>query len=360
MSKKIHLNICYSSEMHERYVLRVPNLTKHARSISWGPCEHGLPSYYAKRTKRFHRCFFGCDRPIGTYQAKMNVGGIVKRAFPESRIVSIYRIPKGSVNHTYDITISKPDKQLILRLFPQDGWKAEKDRFIYNLIAKKTDVKVPEVYALRASRPAYSLLSKIPGSELGHSASKPIKEAGAILAKIHSIKFPKFGWIIGSTIKPSFGSWLEFSIYDFNHKIRNLRMKVSKKLLQEAQMYFKEHQSLLDIRTKPCLIHKDFHNSHILVDHGRVSCVIDVEWAMSGHNELDLAKSLWWMFSGNSRMEAIFMSGYLQHGRVSADFQERRKLYELMIALSSCLFSYEQRNFKWLSHNLKKVRSIVT
>ena len=115
----------------------------------------------------------------------------------------------------------------------------------------------------------------------------------------------------------------------------------------------------MNVKSKPCLLHKDYHSSHIIVNKGRINGVIDLEWAMSGHNELDIAKSCLWMFEKKPRLEWIFLEGYKKYGKISKGFGKRKKLYKLLVLLSSLSFSYECKNKKWCIYNLKKLNGEV-
>ena len=291
------------------------------------------------------------------------VGGVIRKVFPRASVISVKQLKKGCVNKTFEVKINNPKKELILRLFPKEGWKAVKEAYIYDLIAKNTDVPVPVVHLVDTSQnilpKSFTLLSKVQGKELTINNKKLIEKAGEYLAKIHSIQFDKFGWIVGKEIKPAFKKWVDFCEYDLNHKLRNLKKYDGKFYIKKIKKYFDENKHIIDIETEPCLIHKDYHFSHILVDKDRINGIIDVEWAISGHAELDLAKSLMWMFEGNTKLEQIFLKGYQNYGFLDNDFRKRRKLYELLISVSSALFACELNSNKWLRYHTQKLGEIV-
>lgn len=284
----------------------------------------------------------------------------IRKVFPDSNIAAIKRFKKGLVNESYSISISRPKKELVLRVYPKEGWKVEKEAYLYNLIKEKTDVPVPYVYKVDASKKIidkpYAILSKIEGKELSLNKDA-VKEAASYLAKLHSIKFDSFGWIINNQIKPKFRTWPDFILYDLNYKIKRTRMP--DQLADKTRKYIKKNQFLLDIKTKPCLLHKDYHKSHILVKDGRISGIIDFEWSIAGHNELDIVKSLLWMFNKNRKLEKIFLDGYKRYGAISNEFGERRELYELINYLSALNFACQLKSKKWYSYNLKKIKEIL-
>jgi len=280
----------------------------------------------------------------------VEVGGIIKRIYPTSSLISIKKFPKGLINKTYEIKID--DKSLVLRIYPKDFWKIKKEKYLYNLIKEKTGVPVPDVIATGKN---YILLSKIEGNELSLTNKILIKKAGELLAKIHSIKFPYHGWIVGNEIKPRFKNWLDFINYDLNSKFKKIPPKYNN-LKNKVRNIINSNKSLLLIKSKPCLLHKDYHSSHIIVDKNDINGIIDLEWAMSGHNEMDLAKSCLWMFDNKPQLEKIFLQGYKRYGEISKDFNKRKEIYKILNLLSSLSFSYDCKNKRWCTYNLKKLQ----
>lgn len=294
---------------------------------------------------------------------------IIGRVFPKAKVVSIREFKKGMMNRTYDVKLS--DKNVVLRIYPRESWKAVKEQYLYNLLSKKTKVPVPEVYKIDTSKRiipfAYSILSKVEGKELGKIYKKTknkklIRDAAIYLAKIHSIKFSKFGWIVGKEVKPKFSKWKDYFAYGLEHKLDKIRKisKVPKKLITETKNYVEQNQELLNIKSKPCLIHKDYHFSHIIADEKKINGIIDFEWAIAGHNELDLIKSEWWMFEKLPEIRSIFHKAYKQAGGViSKKFEQRKKLYELQILIGMISLSHKRKSKYWFDYNLKSAKKIL-
>ena len=260
------------------------------------------------------------------------------------------RLGKGCINISYEVEDS------IFRFFPRDGWKAKKEKYLYSLIKRKTSLPIPKVHKVGKD---YIILSKIKGKGISLKNKKLIEKAGEYLAKLHKIKFNQFGWIIGDKIKPSFSRWADFLEYDLKHKIDKADKIIPKELLCKISVYFDKNKKLLNINSKPCLLHKDYHSSHIIANKGEINGIIDFEWAIAGHNEMDLAKSCLWMFYKDKKFEKIFLNGYKKHNKISKDFAKRRRVYELLILFSSLIFSCDLKSKKWYDYNLKKIKRIL-
>ena len=78
---------------------------------------------------------------------------------------------------------------------------------------------------------------------------------------------------MGKEINPEFSEWKDFIYHDFREKIGKIKNLVSKEFIDTAEGYLVENEKLLEISTKPCLLHKDFHFNHIFVDNNKISGV---------------------------------------------------------------------------------------
>jgi aminoglycoside phosphotransferase (APT) family kinase protein len=302
--------------------------------------------------------------------SKTNAEKAIKKVFPDSKIKTILRLKKGMINENYSIKIKNPNKELILRMYPQEGWKAEKEKYLYNLISSKIKIPVPTVHSIDTSKKIlkknYLLLSRIPGVEMNTAYKRSgnvnlIKEAGSILAKLHSIKLPSYGWIVNTKISPKFSSWKDFIFYDLGKKLAKLSKitSIKKAFINKSLQYIEDNKNLLKISSEPCLLHKDYHSSHIFANSKKITGIIDIEWAIAGHNEMDLIKSCWWMSDECNDIEKPFLQGYKKYGTISKKFSKRRKLYELTLLIGLIGLSYERKHKKWFNYNLKKAKNII-
>ncbi len=280
----------------------------------------------------------------------------VRKHFPTSSVTKVSRYEKGIMNATYKVEMSSPANLVVYRSYRREGWKAAKEQYLYTLIRDRTTVPVPEVLAKGKD---YSILSHVAGRELDVTDSKLVFSAGAMLAKIHSLRMPSFGWIIGNAIEPSFSDWEAFVRFDTEHKLSKLPHSTEHEEIKERIMELLDESSdLLEIEVRPCLVHKDYHASHILVGEGRITGIIDVEWAIAGHHELDLVKSCEWMFT-SSDMEEVFLDGYRSVGSISPEYSNRKKLYRILILLSSLVISYDCNNAERCHENRERLQQLL-
>lgn len=293
---------------------------------------------------------------------------IVRKHLTDSEIASINPYSQGNINKMLEIKLKESNKSLLLRIF-NEPWKARKEVFVYNYIRSHTDIPVPEVYAYDDSKKllpnAYALMSKIDGIALHknyrkYGNKKIFEKAGEVLAKLHSIKFRRYGWIMDKGIKPSFGKWLNFFNYDLKIKLaRACNVREVHKLSPGIINFIDDNISFLDVRSKPCLVHKDYHCSHIITDRNNVTGIIDVEWALAGHNETDFMKMELWAFKDMKETRTSFFKGYKKWGIISKEYNERKKLYELWHLINMVSISYELKNKQYLDYNVKEIRRFL-
>lgn len=293
-----------------------------------------------------------------------NIIQAIKNSFPDHIVQKILLFKKGHVNKTYKITLDNK-KELILRIYEKDDWKAIKEKYIYKLIRKNTQINVPNIYNIDGSKKIipkiYSIFSYIPGIELEkayliNKNKELVKEAAVILKQLHSIKFDRFGWIVGEEINPKFRKWHDFVLYDVDNKLNALKNKIPQKLASDVRIFFEYNESLLNIKEKPCLIHKDYHSSHIIAEKDKINGIIDVEWAIAGHSELDFVKLEMWFLDRYPETKEIFYNAY---SRLSSGFEERKPLYKLLTHVGMLKFAKDMKDKSRFDYSLKSIQDLI-
>ncbi|HEV2126511.1 MAG TPA: phosphotransferase, partial [Chloroflexota bacterium] len=76
--------------------------------------------------------------------------------------------------------------------------------------------------------------------------------------------------------------------------------------VEAAEAYYVAHRTALAYGVGPRLIHGDLHLANVIVDGGRVSGLVDWEWAGGGEPDVDLAHLVRWAwFPAHPAEEAL-------------------------------------------------------
>ena len=215
------------------------------------------------------------------------------------------------------------------------------DQYAYTQLARQQlpvpDVLVHDETHLLTPYDVF-IVTRLPGQSIVTSwrllpeakLNKLIYTAGQHLARVHSCTFPTFGRLR----EPKYASWAAFvrelvEVYLVPARRLNLLSTGMGECLERLLDCALEDLADID---RGSLVHRDFHYGNILHNDGRVSGLIDFEWALSGDpaydftythvRERDIPDS-----------EALFSEGY-QSVRAFDSLHDRRLFwYRLFLTL---------------------------
>jgi Ser/Thr protein kinase RdoA (MazF antagonist) len=174
------------------------------------------------------------------------------------------------------------------------------DQYAYTHLARQ-QLPVPDILVLDETHllTPYDvfIVTRLPGQSLVTSwrllpeaqLNKLIYAAGQHLARVHSCTFPTFGRLR----EPKYASWAAFvremvEIYLVPARQLNLLSpEMDERLERSLDRAMKD---LADI-DRGALVHRDFHYGNVLHNDGRISGLIDFEWALSGDPAYDFMLS---------------------------------------------------------------------
>jgi aminoglycoside phosphotransferase (APT) family kinase protein len=254
---------------------------------------------------------------------------------------------------------------------PHHKFRTEKTA--YDLLRARR-FPVPEALVLDESRTllpyAFLITTRLPGETVYDSWSSLDRrtraqlafEAGRYQGLLHRHTFPAFGGL-SQLADGGFPTW---RAYLEDYVARHVRRARQEQLLDPAtttriEQLLGRFQPLMAAVTTGCLLHRDYQFENVLQQEGKVTGIIDFEWAMSGDPVFDcrLDESL----EECPGSVEPFYAGYAsispltEHHRLKADFyrlllclecvacwgrdpeaadwmpREYRRLYELLAAL---------------------------
>ena len=255
----------------------------------------------------------------------------------------------GSRNESYIV-----NDDLFIRFNTRDAEfrKFGDERVAYELLAQST-VSVPRVVALDETRTIvpydFIVLTRLPGVNIAESKDvltqtqvrELARQAGINLALIHSFAFERFGRLRSL----DFYSWSDYFTdyvrrYERSAQLYGLLDDVTKHRLDSV---LERAQPLIDRVTHGVLVHCDFHYENILHERGKLTGILDFEWAIAGDpaNDLMIAETRQAVLPGS---ETAFVDGYLSIRPLDEQLGRRAEHYRLFLALETMVMHKKDGN----------------
>lgn len=161
-------------------------------------------------------------------------------------------------------------------------------------------------------------------------------EAGEILARMHAIPFQTYGRLYGQ--EQVYGSWREYiQAYFARYAAQALAEQVlDRALIARLERALTRHSGLLASVTEARLIHWDYHFENILQQDGKITGVLDFEWALSGDPAYDLRIEQQWEETCPGSRAALY-AGYRRLRPLPDDLPLRLDLYRMVTHLDFTL-----------------------
>lgn len=261
------------------------------------------------------------------------------------RVRSIEPAARGVRNECYIV-----NGNLVARfntLDPQFA-KFRNERAVYEQLAD-SGLPVPKMLLLDESRSVvpYDLivLTRLPGMNVAESwqelsprqLNNVVGDAGRALAALHRVTFDGFGKLAALADRP-FDSWGDY-LRDY---VQRYLVRAQGHNLIDAsdaarlEKVLDRGRNLFESVTRGALVHSDFHYENVLQDHGKLTGILDFEWALSGDPSYDFIATgvREDMIPGS---EGAFLEGY-ESQRVLDDMHEQRlTVYRLFFHLEDAV-----------------------
>jgi len=306
---------------------------------------------------------------------------VVRTVFNNAEVNTVQMLTGGIVNANFKISLTNPDMQLHLRVYNGENAeaRANKERVIYDLIAKKTNVSIPTIYAVDSSKTVVdkviALQSSLPGINLETVCYElPTNEQGGIalqigecLGQLHTIRFSKFGEGVSEDAIGNDSSWKEFFLRFVSKNINLCESHgtIDNDMASSLRGHIAKWQWLLPGNQPAVLVHNDFHPGNIKIQRNqsgdwKISGVYDFEQAIAGHNEFDFAKPHWAFFEAYPQMREPMLLGYNKVNKLSPLFEKRMdKLYRLAEITDFLVFGTKRDMNSEIARNLLSVEEIL-
>ncbi len=198
----------------------------------------------------------------------------------------------GQVNRVFLI-----DGQVVLRIGAREDALNRLSRETELLRSLENEIPVPKVLAFGQQEGyVYQLQRFVPGKklylvwkDLSPAAQDNIAaELAGYLKRLNDTTFAYFGNT--GDENPPVESWSDFLSNRFQHtldEIKALNIRMVPGFIELAVDYFEAHKSVLQDGA-PVLIHGDLSLVNILVDQGKISAILDFEYALQAPRDYEL------------------------------------------------------------------------
>lgn len=216
--------------------------------------------------------------------------------------------------------------------------------YISSLISSNNIKFFPKVYFYDDSKTiipySYMIMEEIDGITLNKDLDKKIFfDIGKTLAKIHNISVISYGKKPLDDNKLSgheyYKSYFETAIKN----CENIDKDVSDSFRELLKTYY--DREIYDGR-KPVLLHHDFHERNIVIQHGNMIKIIDWDSSRGGIGEYDFIKYKYMnMEKYDSEQIKMFYQGYLVERNIQADVN--LCLYEICWLMRMIVFEHQYK-----------------
>lgn len=261
--------------------------------------------------------------------------------------VELARYQIGKREHDYLvllIELRRPSLDVVIKLAGPEAPLAcpfERTAMLHRLVARCTDIPMPEVLAVDVSYKTwpwrYSIKTHIPGQEWAvvrglmteTERSDAYQQIGQAVARLHTIEFPAFGQLrVDGSVEPA-EPYLAALTAHARAIIKHAHLRDLFFSVLEA------HQGLFcDVRGAS-LCHQDLHQHNILFQYrqGRwhLATILDFDKAWAGHHETDLARLEFWRGMTTNQ----FWEAYRAIHPVEPIYEQRRPIYQFLWCLET-------------------------
>ncbi|MEV8377214.1 aminoglycoside phosphotransferase family protein [Kribbella sp. NPDC056861] len=137
----------------------------------------------------------------------MEIAAMVEQACPGSDIAAIVPRSGGQLSTVFEVR-RYAAAPLIVKLYePEWAWKQAKEVYVYGILQQQLAGSIPEVVHVG---PAFTVLTKLDGVPLSEAEPPDwravYRQLGELLAKIHRIPQPAYGYLTDQVLDPLFGN----------------------------------------------------------------------------------------------------------------------------------------------------------
>jgi aminoglycoside phosphotransferase (APT) family kinase protein len=279
------------------------------------------------------------ERICEIFRIDINTADRLFKCFDSQKTVEDIEIFAGGKRTTnYKIRLKESEQKFVLRIYPKNDRSWHKEFALQNTL--KNYLPVPEMYYLNEDKliidKPFSIVQFLDGITLDKylEGNNCISESlaqkiGETLAVIHQIESKG---LLEEDSQHKDGLPLILSWYDYllNHRAVE---RLGAVVIDKLKIIIQEHNELLgQLAHNFVFSHGDFRPANIMVKDGRLTGVIDWEFALSAPDYFDIGQFTRYKEHMSDKAKNRFISGYNQNTGhpVGKDWEKLSKLMDLV------------------------------
>jgi len=239
-------------------------------------------------------------------------------------------------------------KEAVIKITDHD-WKVLKEKYLTELITKKTNIPTPKILELDTSHDiiphSYFIMQKIEGQQLyeeykqGKCSLKLFQKMGEILAKLHTIKFKKSGFIFANSVQGE--NWGNKMKKSFS---KNFKILTAKKLITQKEIEKQLDKKIFNPIKNPCLLYYDYGPWQLYAKDNKITGIFDFEWACSGPAIYDIADGYVSLLYESPEAVENYFKGYRKISKIKN--MNLLKSYSIQSIIEKTAFFAKQNRLK--------------
>lgn len=273
------------------------------------------------------------------------------------QVISVNEVEDSFSSTVYKCTLSNSEN-IYLKL-PFSKLKYERELEAYQIL--KGRVSIPfmlDYWSGDAECAGAFLLSELKGIPLTSKAPPIVAhQVGILHAEMHLTRPPANKVLTG--IKNEFLNWSNFVEHQFYSFAEDVKDILDEQLYKKSIENFEKMKKQLPSPDGPSFVHMDFRPANIIVDHDKVSGVLDFESVRFGSTEIDFTKLYRDFLSADVNLYNAYKEGY-NSIRPLIDLEHALPFYQFTDAFNSigwCKQRGLEQNALFLEENLERLKS---
>lgn len=261
----------------------------------------------------------GWERSVPFYTMDLNTVSALFRQFdPNLRIASFTPLSEGKRTTNYRVDTSA-DHSFILRIFPAGDSSWLKEAGLRALVSDRVPMQRLhhlEQHSNLLDGRTFAIYDFAEGAtllELWRKGFVPepslMGEIGSALGQIHRHRYDRIGFLnerleIAEELAPA-DTWYDLFLN------RHARKRLGGDVAEQIERVVQDNKAELhEMDRAAALTHGDFRPTNLIIQQGRVSSIIDWEFAMAGHPIADIAQFFRYENQFSPRLKEAFIDAY--------------------------------------------------